>query len=103
MGKVRFVTANGMEHSVDAREGESLMQLAVQAGVPGIEGECGGEMSCATCHVWIDAGWAGGLRRPVEDETDLLEADGHFTDESRLGCQIKFKDELDGLVARIPG
>ncbi|MFI5623388.1 2Fe-2S iron-sulfur cluster-binding protein [Nocardioides sp. NPDC051685] len=88
---------------MDAREGESLMQLAVQAGVPGIEGECGGEMSCATCHVWIGDDWAGELRQPVGDETDLLEADDHFTEASRLGCQIKFKDKLDGLVARIPG
>ncbi|MDR5701603.1 2Fe-2S iron-sulfur cluster-binding protein [Agromyces aerolatus] len=103
MGKVVYVLPGGGEQVVEAREGESLMQVAVQAGVSAIEGECGGEMSCATCHVWIGDEWAGKLRRASQDELDLLEADDNFCDESRLGCQIKYTSEIDGIAARIPG
>lgn len=103
MGKVVYVLPDGSEQPVDARDGETLMTAAVQAGVSAIEGECGGEMSCATCHVWIDDEWASKIRRASQDELDLLEADDHYCDESRLGCQVKFTDELDGIVAKIPG
>lgn len=103
MGKVVYVLPDGEERVIEAREGESLMQIAVQAGVSAIEGECGGEMSCATCHVWIGDEWAAKLRRPSQDELDLLEADDDFSDESRLGCQVKYTGELDGIVAKIPG
>ena len=103
MGKVIYVMSDGTESVVDAGEGESLMQAAVQAGVTAIEGECGGEMSCGTCHVWIGEEWAAKLKRPSQDELDLLEVDDDFTDESRLGCQIRFSAVLDGIVARIPG
>ncbi|WP_166875413.1 2Fe-2S iron-sulfur cluster-binding protein [Salinibacterium sp. ZJ450] len=102
MGKIVYVLPDG-EQVIEAREGESLMQIAVQAGVSAIEGECGGEMSCATCHVWIEDDWAAKLRRPSQDELDLLEADDHYTDESRLGCQIKYSSAIDGIVAKIPG
>jgi 2Fe-2S ferredoxin len=102
MGKVVYVLPDGAEQAVDAHEGESLMTVAVQAGVSAIEGECGGEMSCATCHVWIGDDWASRLKRASSDELDLLEADDHYSDESRLGCQIKFTSDLDGIVARIP-
>lgn len=102
MGKVIYLLPNGEEKAVEAREGENLMQVAVQAGVAEIEGECGGEMSCATCHVWIGDEWAQKLRRPSQDEIDLLEIDDDFSDESRLSCQVKFTSELDGIVAKIP-
>jgi 2Fe-2S ferredoxin len=103
MGKVIYVLPDGGERAVEAREGESLMQVAVQAGIDAIEGECGGEMSCATCHVWIGDECATKLKRASQDELDLLEADDNFSDESRLGCQIKFSSDLDGIIAKIPG
>jgi ferredoxin, 2Fe-2S len=103
MGKVVYVLPDGTEHAVEAREGESLMHVAVQEGVSAIEGECGGEMSCATCHVWIGDEWAAKLKRPSQDELDLLEADDDYTEESRLGCQVKYTSAIDGIVARIPG
>jgi 2Fe-2S ferredoxin len=103
MGKVFYVLPDGTEQIVEAREGETLMTVAVQAGVSAIEGECGGEMSCATCHVWIGDDWASKLKRASQDELDLLEADDDYTDESRLGCQVKYTSDLDGLVAKIPG
>jgi 2Fe-2S ferredoxin len=103
MPDVTFITTDGSEHVVSGRDGESLMQLGVQAGVPGIDGECGGEMSCATCHVWIENEWAGKLRAASQDELDLLELDDNFSDCSRLGCQIKLNEKTDGIVAKIPG
>ncbi|WP_167042097.1 2Fe-2S iron-sulfur cluster-binding protein [Salinibacterium sp. ZJ454] len=103
MGKIVYVLPDEGEQVVEARDGESLMQIAVQAGVPTIEGECGGEMSCATCHVWIEDDWAAKLKRASQDELDLLEADDHYTEASRLGCQIKYSSAIDGLVAKIPG
>lgn len=102
MGKVIYVLPDGTQKAVDAREGETLMTAAVQSGVSEIEGECGGEMSCATCHVWIDDNWASKIKRASQDELDLLEADDSFTDESRLGCQVKFSTDIDGIVAKIP-
>ncbi len=103
MGKVVYELPDGSERVVEAREGESLMHVAVQAGISAIEGECGGDMSCATCHLWIGEEWAAKLKRPSQDELDLLEADDNFTDESRLGCQVKFSSEIDGIAAKIPG
>jgi 2Fe-2S ferredoxin len=103
MGKINYVLPDGSDRSVEAREGESLMTVAVHAGIDEIEGECGGEMSCATCHVWVGEQWASKIKRASQDELDLLEADDHYTDESRLGCQIKFSGDLDGFVAKIPG
>ena len=103
MGKVVYVLPDEAEQIVEIREGENLMQAGVQAGVPTIEGECGGEMSCATCHVWIGEPWSAKIRRASQDELDLLEADDNYCDDSRLGCQVKFTAEIDGIVAKIPG
>lgn len=104
MAKVVYVLTDGTEQTLEARDGETLMQVAVQAGIPEIEGECGGEMSCATCHVWIEEPWKSQLKRPSQDELDLLEADDNFSEDlSRLGCQITCTSEVDGLVAKIPG
>jgi len=102
MGKVIYELPDGSERAVEARDGESLMHIAVQAGVSEIEGECGGEMSCATCHVWIGNEWAARLKRVSQDELDLLDVDDHYTAESRLGCQVKFSADIDGIHVKIP-
>jgi ferredoxin, 2Fe-2S len=102
MPAITYITTNGSERRIDAPNGISLMQLALSNGIPGIIGECGGVMSCATCHVYVDEAWYGRLAPPQQSELDMLE----FADEpsplSRLGCQIKVRDELDGLVVRVP-
>jgi len=103
MGRIVYILPDGTEKPVDARLGDTLMTAAVQAGVSEIEGECGGEMSCATCHVWIDKDWAAKVKRASQDELDLLEADDNYSEQSRLGCQVKYTDDIDGVVAKIPG
>lgn len=101
MTTVNFTLANGDSMVVEGREGESVMRTATRNEVPGIEGECGGEMSCATCHVYVHSPWKERLRRQSGDERDLLEEDELAQEDSRLSCQIKLNDELDGLEATV--
>lgn len=102
MVKIVYQTHDGSEFCLDAEPGTNLMQLATSAGVPGIEGECGGVLSCATCHVHVDAGWYARLPAPEQMELDMLEFAEEPSATSRLCCQIKVKPELDGMVVRIP-
>ncbi|MFV2178560.1 2Fe-2S iron-sulfur cluster-binding protein [Actinomadura sp. LOL_016] len=95
--KMTFVTAEGTERTVEAAEGASVMSLAVNNDVPGIEGECGGEMSCGTCHVYVDDAWAGNMPRMGEDEEDMLDVVEDRRPGSRLSCQITMRADLDGL------
>lgn len=103
MPKVVYVGADGVESVVDAQRGESVMAAAVRNGVPGIIGECGGNNSCATCHVWVRDDFRALVGGPGDLEDDLL--DLGVTDRrecSRLSCQIELTDELDGLVVDVP-
>jgi 2Fe-2S ferredoxin len=103
MPKVTYVRADGVERVVDAEDGDTLMTAALRNGVPGIIGECGGNASCATCHVWVRPGFEDLIGTPGELEDDLL--DLGVTDRrdcSRLGCQISITDALDGIVVDVP-
>lgn len=102
MAKVIFIESSDVVHSVDADAGRSLMQIAVDNMVPGIYGECGGACSCATCHVYVDPEWQGRLPAISTDESFMLEGAMDVTENSRLCCQLKMRDELDGLILRIP-
>jgi ferredoxin, 2Fe-2S len=103
MAKIKFIEHNGTEHEVEADNGLSVMQAAVNNGIPGIVAECGGACSCATCHVQIDAEWYAKVEAPSDMENEMLEfAMGFGENASRLSCQIKISDELDGLVVRTP-
>ncbi|WP_425424413.1 2Fe-2S iron-sulfur cluster-binding protein [Streptomyces lushanensis] len=98
-----FVGSAGSEHTVDATAGDSVMAAAVRNGVPGIVAECGGNCSCATCHVWVREEFAPLVGPPGEMEDDLLDmgvSDRRST--SRLSCQIRVTPELDGLTVDIP-
>jgi ferredoxin, 2Fe-2S len=101
MTSVRLTLADGGQMDIEGQEGESLMRASTRAGVPGIIGECGGEMSCATCHVYVHSPWKERLRRQSPDEADLLSEDDLLTDDSRLSCQIKLAPEIDGLEATV--
>lgn len=103
MGQIIYRHPDGTDQAVDARDGDTLMTAAVQAGISAIEGECGGEMSCGTCHVLVGSEWSSKIKRASQDEIDLLEVDDNFCDDSRLGCQVTYTSELDGIVAQIPG
>ncbi|MFB7272663.1 2Fe-2S iron-sulfur cluster-binding protein [Streptomyces sp. NPDC056244] len=103
MPKVIFVGSAGSSYTVDAAAGDSVMAAAVRNGVPGIVAECGGNCSCATCHVWVREEFAPLVGPPGDMEDDLLDmgvSDRRST--SRLSCQIRVTPELDGLTVDIP-
>ena len=102
MAKIKFIAFDGTETEVNADNGLSVMQAAVNSGVSGIVAECGGACSCATCHVHVDKSWFDKLP-PAEDmEKDMLDFVMNPQETSRLSCQIKITDELDGLIVHTP-
>lgn len=103
MPVVVYILKDGSERRIDVPADTSVMLGAIQNNVPGIEAECGGCCSCATCHVYVDEGWAARLPPADDTENDMLggvAAERRPT--SRLSCQINMTSELDGLVVRIP-
>lgn len=102
MPKVLFVLNNGEEHLVEGQPGDSVMQTAVDNMVPGIIGDCGGNCSCATCHGYVDPAWIEKVGPRTEEEILMLDGALRVEDNSRLTCQIKLSQELDGLVVRLP-
>ncbi|WP_119308112.1 2Fe-2S iron-sulfur cluster-binding protein [Cohaesibacter haloalkalitolerans] len=102
MPKITFITFDDTQYDVEAKDGATVMETAIKNGVPGIEAECGGACSCATCHVYVDEAWAAKTGEPGAMEEDMLDFAQDADERSRLSCQIKMTDELDGLVVRIP-
>lgn len=102
MPKITFNTANGESHIVDVPNGYSVMEGAVREGIPGIEAECGGVCSCATCRVEVAAEWMDRLEPKSADEEAMLEFTIDPTERSRLSCQIRVSSEIDGLVVDVP-
>ena len=102
MTNIIFVEPDGAEHLIEADNGDTLMDAAVNNLVPGILGECGGACICATCHVVTSPEWASKLSPPNDKEKMMLEGVMDITEESRLGCQITIDDSLDGLKVFIP-
>jgi len=103
MPKVTYVEHDGTRHEVDVSVGTSIMRGAVDNGIPGIDADCGGQAACATCHVLVDPGWMDKVG-PATDEHEkaMLESGGYMHDNSRLSCQIKATDDLDGLIIQLP-
>ena len=102
MVKITYIENSGTEHKVEAEPGMTVMEAAVKNGVPGIEAECGGACACATCHVYVDEAWSEKTGSPSEMEEDMLDFAFDVRPTSRLSCQIRVKDEFDGLVVHIP-
>ena len=102
MSKVTYIDSGGEQQVVDVPTGLSLMEGAVQNGVPGIPAICGGACACATCHIYIDEAWQSKTGARNELEESMLEMADDVQPNSRLGCQVKMRDELDGLVVRVP-
>jgi 2Fe-2S ferredoxin len=104
MPAVVYVETDGTRHSVDVPVGENVMRGAVNNGIEGIVGECGGGLACATCHCYVDERWfdkVGGATS--DDERDMLQsAAAEVRPASRLSCQIIVEQELDGLVVLLP-
>lgn len=99
---VRFVDAAGQETDVAIDDGISVMEGAVTAGIAGIDADCGGQLSCATCHVYLGEAWVGLVPAPSEEEDALLDFAAERQPNSRLSCQIIVQPELDGLEIGIP-
>ncbi|BAU94423.1 ferredoxin [Corynebacterium suranareeae] len=102
MPNITFVF-DDTEKVVEAKDGQSLMRAAVEHDIPGIIAECGGEMSCATCHVWLQGDVAQEVPQATFDEEDMLEIVDNLCDKSRLSCQVVLTPELAGLRAFVPG
>jgi 2Fe-2S ferredoxin len=103
MPRIVFVQPDGTEKVVDAQVGASVMKAAIASAVPGIVGECGGDLVCATCHVYVGGGWADRLDPITVEEAEMLEVTSEEpTDESRLSCQVTMTEQLDGLTVVIP-
>ena len=102
MATITFIDHEGTARKVDAETGSTVMEAAIRNAIPGIEAECGGACACATCHVYVDADWvkAVGSAQPMEE--DMLDFAFDVRPESRLSCQIKVSDALDGLIVRTP-
>ncbi|SDF90022.1 2Fe-2S iron-sulfur cluster-binding protein [Alloyangia pacifica] len=103
MVKVTYVAADGTRTDVDAEPGSNVMQTALDNDVDGIVGECGGAMMCATCHCYVDEDWTGATGARNDGEDDMLDcAADEVKPSSRLSCQIKLTEALDGLVVHLP-
>lgn len=102
MPKVTYIEANGAAHTVEVDGELSLMEGSVLNEVPGVIGLCGGICSCATCHCYVGPEWAAKLAPPSEGELAMLERASDRRSESRLGCQVRVTEELDGIVVRLP-
>ena len=103
MGQVTFVEHDGTQHVVDIEDGQSLMQLAVDNLVPGIDADCGGSCACGTCHVIVDGNWIDKTGAPsTDDEIQMLDLTPERAETSRLACQISISEEMDGMVVKLP-
>jgi ferredoxin, 2Fe-2S len=102
MVKITYIDSAGTARTVDGEVGSTVMETAINHGVPEIEAECGGACACSTCHVYIDQAWREKVGEPSPMEEDMLDFAFEVRPNSRLSCQIKVRDDLDGLVVSTP-
>ena len=102
MPRITFIQPDGAATAVDIANGLTVMEGAVENGIAGILAECGGSCSCSTCHCYVAQSWTGALPPPQDDESGLIEFAWEPRDSSRLTCQLRVTDALDGLVLHVP-
>ena len=102
MAKITYIEHSGQKHEIDVANGLTVMEGAVQNDIPGIDADCGGSMSCATCHVYVKEDWFPKLPNKETGEDDMLDQAYEPKANSRLSCQIIVSDELNGLVVHLP-
>ena len=102
MTKITFIDAAGKSRQVEADNGSTVMETALRNAIPGIAAECGGACACATCHVYVDNAWLDKLPKQERMEEDMLDFAFDVRPNSRLSCQIKVTDSLNGLVVTTP-
>ena len=103
MPRVTFIQPDGTSQTIEVSVGLSVMEGAVQNGIRGIDANCGGSCACATCHVYVHPEWFDRLTARDEVEAALLDCAIDPAENSRLACQIKMTEAMDGLVVRVPG
>ena len=103
MAKIIFTLADDSIQEIDAENGGRLMQEAVNNSVPGIDGDCGGVASCATCHVYVEPDWLAATGPRTDMEEAMLDGTFGVEPNSRLCCQIQVSDQIDGLVVKVAG
>jgi len=102
MAAVTFVSHDGEKHEAPLDEGCSLMQVATNNAIAGIDGDCGGEAACGTCHVIVDPTWADKVGPSGPEEEEMLSMNPERQATSRLSCQIKISESWDGLTVQLP-
>ncbi len=103
MARITYIEHDGTEHVVDVSSGMTVMEGARDNNIPGIEADCGGACACSTCHVYVHPDWVGKLPEKDEMEEDMLDfAFEPDPTRSRLTCQIKVSDALNGLIVQMP-
>ena len=102
MAKITFIQPDGRAQTVEGEPGMTVMETAKKHLVEGIEAECGGACACATCHVYVDDQWRERVGPPAEMEEDMLDFAFDVRESSRLSCQVKVTQDLDGLIVRVP-
>ena len=102
MAKITYIEHDGREHAVEVKTGLSVMEGAIRNNVPGIDADCGGACACATCHVYVDEAFQDTTGKPSAMEESMLDFAENVQPNSRLSCQIRVTDALDGLIVRLP-
>ena len=102
MGKLTFIEHNNTKHVVELEAGDTLMQIAVNNAVPGIDGDCGGECACGTCHMIVAEEWFDETGAMADAEEQMLSMTPERAKTSRLGCQVKAKEAMDGMTVHLP-
>ena len=102
MAKITFIDQNGNKRAVEAKAGQSIMEVAVANMIPGIDADCGGACACATCHVYVDDAWADKIKAKDDMEESMLDFAEEVREHSRLSCQILVTDEIDGIIVTTP-
>ena len=102
MTKIVYIEDSGKSHTLDIKNGLTVMEGAVQNNIPGIDADCGSSMACATCHVYVKEEWFNKLPKKEDGEEDMLDMAFEPSKFSRLSCQIIVTDELDGLEVKLP-
>ena len=102
MAKITYIDSGGTARTITAENGSTVMEAAIRNNIPGIEAECGGACACATCHVYVDPAWKDKTGAPSAMEESMLDFAENVEPNSRLSCQIKVTDELDGLIVTMP-
>ena len=102
MSNITFIEFDGTEHKVDLGAGKSLMQIALDNAIPSIDGDCGGECACGTCHVILDASLIQKIGSATSNELQMLDLSPEKTETSRLACQVKLTEDMAGIIVRLP-